>query len=88
MNGLRKKKRGPCATAFHNVELARACHFWSKTQLVSRRKQRRECVACGSAVTNRNLGGNGGRSALTGPVWCLRCADYPRQLVLNFGSIG
>ena len=26
MNGLRKKKRGPCATAFHNVELPITYH--------------------------------------------------------------
>ncbi len=28
------------------------------------------------------------RSALTAPVWCLDCADYPRQLLLNLGTIG
>jgi len=52
------------------------------------RRAVRRCVACGRRVTNRSLGGWSGRSALTGPVWCLDCADYPRQLALNFGSIG
>jgi len=46
----------------------------------------RRCVSCNSRLTNHNLGGNDGRSALTGPVWCLDCADYPLQLVLNFGG--
>jgi len=83
VSAARKKERGLCTTAFQNAELARAYHFWSKTQLVSRRKHRRACVACGSAVTNRNLGGFDGRSALSGHLWCEDCADSPRQLVLR-----
>jgi hypothetical protein len=35
----------------------------------------RRCVACHGQVTNRNLGGHARRSALSGPVWCLQCAD-------------
>ena len=35
----------------------------------------RGCVACGWRVTNRNLGGFDGRSALSGSLWCYDCAD-------------
>jgi hypothetical protein len=37
------------------------------------------CVACGTRVTNRNLGGYSGRSALSGSLWCERCADSAQQ---------
>jgi hypothetical protein len=83
MNEPPKKKGGLYQTALHNVELTRAYRFSSKTQLVSRRKQRRSCLACGSTVTNRNLGGHNGRSALSSNLWCERCADFPQQLVLS-----
>ena len=33
-----------------------------------------------------SYGGNNGRSALTGELFCLRCADYPRQLLLALGK--
>jgi hypothetical protein len=39
----------------------------------------RRCVACGTRVTNRNLGGYSGRSALSGSLWCDRCADCAQQ---------
>jgi hypothetical protein len=35
----------------------------------------RRCVVCGAHVTNDNLGGYSGRSALGGDLWCLSCAD-------------
>ena len=35
----------------------------------------RRCVVCGCAVSNKNLGGFNGRSALTGDLFCLSCAD-------------
>lgn len=35
----------------------------------------RRCVGCGAHVTNENLGGYNGRSALTGDLFCLSCAD-------------
>jgi hypothetical protein len=35
----------------------------------------RRCVVCNAEVTNRNLGGYDGRSALTGNLYCLACAD-------------
>ena len=39
------------------------------------RSTARRCVACGCFVGNSNLGGYGGKSALSGRLWCLRCAD-------------
>ncbi len=50
------------------------------------RRAVRQCVACGMRVTNRSLGDCSGRSALTGPVWCLNCADFACQLLLRFGG--
>ena len=47
----------------------------------ARKEPRRECVACGARVANPNLGGHDGRP-LSGLVWCYRCADRPRQLLL------
>jgi hypothetical protein len=38
----------------------------------------RFCVACSAGVTNLNLGGYTGHSALTGQLYCLRCADVER----------
>jgi len=35
----------------------------------------RRCRLCKVRVDNSNLGGNSGNSALTGPLFCLRCAD-------------
>jgi hypothetical protein len=35
----------------------------------------RHCVACGCTVTNQNLGGYNGRSALSGELFCVSCAD-------------
>src|SRR4029453_110096 len=49
--------------------------------LVSRR-----CISCNCRVSNSNLGGRSGRSALSSPLWCYRGADYARQLVLVFGG--
>jgi hypothetical protein len=48
------------------------------------RRAVRQCVACGTRVTNRSLGGWSGRSAMTGGLWCAECADHPRQLMLSF----
>jgi hypothetical protein len=45
------------------------------------------CVACDTPVTNRNLGGYNGRSALSGILWCMGCADLPQQRLLNFGRL-
>jgi hypothetical protein len=35
----------------------------------------RRCVGCGEPVDNTNLGGHARKSALSGLLWCLRCAD-------------
>lgn len=35
----------------------------------------RHCCGCNTVVTNDNLGGHSGHSALTGDLWCLGCAD-------------
>jgi len=35
----------------------------------------RPCVLCGVFVGNLNLGGHTGRSAFTGELFCLNCAD-------------
>jgi hypothetical protein len=89
MTAPAKKKRGPCATAFHNVELQRGYHFCTSLQPIWRKMRVRRCVACDAKVTNQNLGGYSGKSALTGELWCERCSDYPSQLVLIFtGAAG
>jgi hypothetical protein len=46
----------------------------------------RRCVCCNTHVTNTNLGGNNGRSSLTGDLYCLRCADFPMQQLLKLGG--
>jgi hypothetical protein len=84
MNG--PKERGGLPTALKIAKLPTPYRIWVFPQVFGRRRTAtRQCVSCGSRVTNRNLGGNHGRSALSSDLWCLQCADYPRQLVLNFG---
>jgi hypothetical protein len=39
----------------------------------------RRCVACGCEVTNENLGGHDGDSAIRGDLYCLTCADGRRE---------
>jgi hypothetical protein len=65
------------------LRLAPAYRFLPQAQL---HRAVRQCVACGARVANRSLGGCSGRSALTGPVWCVNCADFACQLVLPFGG--
>jgi hypothetical protein len=43
--------------------------------LVKRQLWPRFCVSCGVLVTNKNVGGFTGRSALTGKLFCSACAD-------------
>jgi hypothetical protein len=50
------------------------------------RRQIRWCVVCNCSVTNDNLGGYDGRSALTGELYCLRCADGRDSGVMGFGG--
>ena len=85
MKSLPKEERGLQA-ALKTAELPTGYRFSLALQAaIGRKAPIRCCVSCGSRVTNRNLGGNHGRSALSSDLWCLQCADYPRQLVLNFG---
>jgi hypothetical protein len=84
MNALAPKKERGLGTTLQTAELVRAYSILGFLQPAG--SSARRCVVCNCRVTNRNLGGNDGRSALTGELWCLRCADYPRQLVLGFGG--
>jgi hypothetical protein len=43
--------------------------------LTARRLHLRYCAQCGERVTNRNVGGFEGKSALTGQLYCDLCAD-------------
>ena len=43
--------------------------------LTARRLHWRYCARCGERVTNHNVGGYEGKSALTGRLFCLACAD-------------
>ena len=78
-----KKERG-LGTVLQTAELLTVYRVLAFLQ--PRRPIVRRCVSCDSRITNRNLGGNDGRSALTGLVWCLRCADYSQQLLLALGG--
>jgi hypothetical protein len=49
--------------------------------------ERRQCACCGRRITNRLLGGYFGRSALTGLLFCYRCADCPPQLLLPLRGV-
>ena len=46
-----------------------------KSPLTARRLHWRYCARCGERVTNANVGGYEGRSALTGRLFCQLCAD-------------
>lgn len=86
MIGLPKKRGGPAKTALQRNELGIQAYRLRRflQGVMPRQAAARRCVSCCSRVTNRNLGGHEGRSALTGDLWCERCADFPQQLVLNF----
>lgn len=88
MNALApsKQKRAPAKSAFRKLPLHTGYHFPLLLQAFAGRARVRQCIACDSPVRNKNLGGNDGRSALTGPVWCYECADFPSQRVLSFGG--
>ena len=88
MSALRKEKRGLCRTAFQYVELQRGYHFCPLLQAFRRKKPVRKCVGCDVRVTNRNLGGFDGQSALSGCLWCERCADFAPQSVLDLSGGG
>lgn len=46
-----------------------------KSPLAARRLYLRYCAKCGERVTNANVGGYEGKSALTGRLYCDLCAD-------------
>jgi len=46
-----------------------------KSPLTARQLHLRYCARCGERVTNANVGGYEGKSALTGRLYCLLCAD-------------
>jgi hypothetical protein len=46
----------------------------------------RPCASCGVFVGNVNLGGHDGRSALSGELFCLKCADRVHEHVTNDGE--
>jgi hypothetical protein len=46
-----------------------------KSPLTARQLHLRYCVNCGVRVTNQNVGGYEGKSALTGRLFCEVCAD-------------
>jgi hypothetical protein len=90
MKSLLQEKRGVQTALLNDSKLARYYRarrsFQASLAKRSRhRHDRRECVCCSARVSNRNLGGFSGRSALIGELYCLRCADLPRQRLLNFG---
>jgi hypothetical protein len=88
MNATEKKKRRPAETALPNVKLHGSYHWALFLQAFRQKPATRRCVACDVRVTNSNLGGSDGRSALSGPLWCRLCADLPRHLLLNFNGAG
>jgi hypothetical protein len=79
-----KAKRAPAKSALPRLRLRRAYSVLNFLQ--GRRMALRRCVSCDTPVTNRNLGGFDGHSALIGSLWCYHCADLARQLVLAFGG--
>jgi len=90
MNALappgQKEESAPAKRRSKKPPLHTCYHFPLLLQAFAGRARVRHCVACDSPVRNKNLGGSDGRSALTGPLWCYDCADYPRQLLLALGK--
>lgn len=96
MNAPPKKERRLYGTAIQKLQLQPCYHavdalqtffcFWQRKVIPSSTPIRR-CVVCGVRITNRNLGGYSGRSALR-PLWCLSCADHPQQRCLSFNEEG
>jgi hypothetical protein len=72
-HGPPKKKRGLFGTALKTANVLATYRVADYSQV--EKQQLRNCVACGSPVSNRNLGGFAGRSALSGKLFCLACAD-------------
>jgi hypothetical protein len=62
------KKAPPCRATLRKLLLRRGYHFSLALQPFTERSGVRHCVACG------------GRSTLTGPVWCSECAGRLEDL--------
>ena len=100
MNHKRNERR-LCGATLKTAEVVRIYHFplflQRETALRQRKgeakrcrffhQRKRSCVCCGRRIRNRSLGGYSGRSALSGFLFCLRCADCPPQLLLPVGDL-
>jgi hypothetical protein len=60
-----KQKRAPAKSALRSAE--QLAGYVTSCVLQARRRLTRHCVACGVRVPNRNLGGDDGKGALSGP---------------------
>ena len=70
------KKRAAVLEPPKAVELARIYTVLPDWQGILRHvEQPRRCVVCGVPVADVNFGGHDRKSALAGPLWCLRHAD-------------
>jgi hypothetical protein len=78
--GPPKKERGVKAA----LETDRAEEEYCSSDLLQPRNQPRRCAACGCRVTNGNLGGFVGHSALSGSLFCYHCADLQPRLLVGF----
>ena len=86
MNALAPPKRetAPVRGAASKLQ-PRAIYLVARVPQIGTPRIRR-CVCCNTHITNINLGGNDGNSPLTGDLYCLRCADFPIQRLLNLGG--
>ena len=78
----KEKARSFCYRARERLQVgyqAVALLQGQKLKFVASETELRCCVECGVRVTNQNLGGHHGRSALSGDLWCLSCADGRRE---------
>jgi hypothetical protein len=70
-SGERESRALLCFIAQKLTEIEAQLH----SPLAVRQLHLRYCARCGERVTNQNVGGYEGRSALTGRLFCLACAD-------------
>jgi hypothetical protein len=66
-----------CELKFLRLILAKLAEIESqlKSPLTARQLHFRYCCICGERVTNKNVAGYEGKSALTGRLFCELCAD-------------
>jgi hypothetical protein len=83
----KEKARSFCYRARERLQVGyQAVALLQGQNFFARKTPLRRCVACDTPVTNRNLGGYNGCSALSGELWCTDCADLPPQRLLNLGG--